>query len=59
MNKKNYLKPDAEYVSFYSKENMMANLSIEDYATEDDGIVGGVSGVGGSSGEGPEYGDWE
>ena len=37
--KKNYLKPDAEYITFYSEEAITAELDIEDYADGD--VVGG------------------
>lgn len=59
--KKIYLKPDAEYVSFYSDDEIMAKQtlgSIQYYATEDDssdGVTGNLSGVGGGVGEGPGY----
>ena len=64
--KKIYLKPDAEYVSFYSDDEIMAKQtlgSIQEYAAQEDsandGMSGNLSGVGGGVGEGPSYEDWE
>ena len=39
MNKKSYLKPSASYIVFYSKEELTAELDINDYINETD--VGG------------------
>ena len=35
--KKHYLKPDAEYIAFYSDEEIAADLDIKDYANENNG----------------------
>ena len=45
--KKNYLKPDAEYITFYSDKEIAADLDIKDYANDDGngGVVGGSVGL--------------
>ena len=44
--KKNYLKPDAEFIAFYSDEEIAADLDIKDYANENDGgDIGDLSNV--------------
>lgn len=42
MLKKNYEKPNAEYIAFYSEQEIAAELPLELYANED--INAGISG---------------
>ena len=56
MLKKNYQKPTAEYIAFYSNEEIASTLPLATYANESDdsNITGGVSG-GWSEGSGDGY----
>lgn len=60
MAKKIYVKPDAEYISFYTEEEIMSVQNIADYANETGGDMGGdMGGTSGSLGEGGSYDDFE
>ena len=51
MLKKVYEKPTAEYIAFYSDEEITSNLPLENYANSD-GSMGGNAGVSGNLGTG-------
>ena len=53
--KKNYLKPDAEFIAFYSDEDIAAVLPLENYANEGSGGVLGGSVESGDAPEGWDY----
>lgn len=53
--KKIYEKPKAEYIAFYSDEEIAANLPLAQYANDDG--EGGI--IGGSGGVGDGGADWE
>ena len=46
--KKNYLKPDAEYITFYSDKEITTKLDITNYANDDGdgGVIGGNTSAG-------------
>ena len=44
MLKKNYEKPMAEYISFYTEEELTADMPLERYANEDSEGNAGISG---------------
>lgn len=46
--KKNYLKPDAEYITFYSDKEITTKLDINTYANDDGdgGVIGGNTSAG-------------
>ena len=48
MSKKNYQKPSAEYIAFYSDEEITRSISLSEgvAAQNEDEITGGVSGGG-------------
>ena len=55
MEKKKYIRPESEYVSFYSDKDEMSSLNINDYAYQQDSSSDGsvnLSGVNGSIGGG-------
>lgn len=56
MLKRNYQKPVAEYVAFYSNEEITSTLPLANYANEsdDNNVTGGVSG-GWSEGSGDGF----
>lgn len=56
MTKKNYQKPSAEYIAFYSDEEITREISLAEgvAAQNDDEITGGVSG-GWSEGSGDGF----
>lgn len=59
MAKKIYVKPDAEYISFYSEEEIMSVQNIADYANETgDGNADAGNASGGLE-EGGGHDDWE
>ena len=53
--KKIYEKPKAEYIAFYSDEEIASNLPLAKYANSEGG--GGIIGGSGGFGDGGE--DWE
>lgn len=48
MRKRIYEKPSAEYIAFYSDEEIAADLPLKNYANDSMGGVGGMSGSMGS-----------
>ena len=40
MDKKIYLKPSADFIAFYSEEELTADLNIQDYVNESSGDMG-------------------
>ena len=61
MNNKKYLKPSADYVSFYSKEEIMSVMDIAIYGREsDDGTNADLSRPSGNVGTGGNVpGNWD
>ncbi len=56
MSKKNYQKPLAEYIAFYSDEEIASTLPLADYATRSGNeITGGVSGGGWTEEPGEDF----
>ena len=51
MLKKKYQKPSAEFIAFYSDEEITSNMPLATYAN-DDGSMGGNAGTSGSWSEG-------
>ena len=56
MSKKSYQKPLAEYIAFYSDEEIASTLPLADYANRSsDEITGGVSGGGWTEEPGEDF----
>ena len=63
MAKKLYLKPNAEYIVFYSEEEIAASISLDkgmEYERqESNGMGGSVTGPSAGGSEGPGYDEWD